>query len=68
MWHVWERRGFWGELDGKGQAKVKSSLSIPIKKYRGVHIWLNLALCRGAYLKERDYLEVLGVDGSIIIK
>jgi hypothetical protein len=39
-----------------------------MKEYRGVHVWLNLnlALNGGECLMERDYLEVLGVDGSII--
>jgi hypothetical protein len=41
-----------------------------MKEYRGVRLWLNLnlALDGGECLKERGYLEVLGVDGSIILK
>lgn len=39
-------------------------------RYRRVHVQLNLnwALDGGEYLKERYNLEVLGADGSIILK
>jgi hypothetical protein len=41
-----------------------------MKEYRRGHVWLNLNLVldRGECLMERNYLEVLGVDGSIIYK
>jgi hypothetical protein len=65
-----EKRVMMGKPEGRAKGKSKVVPVDVMKAYRGVDVWLSLDLALDGveYLKESDYLEVVGVDGRLILK